>query len=71
MHNQHSGLSQLLATQRSSDHHEQAAQARLVRGARPPRRRRRRAAAARRWWQLAHWPAVASVQPVSHPPTSS
>ena len=40
MQNQHVGLSQLLAAQRSSEHHEQAAQARLVPGARPPRRRR-------------------------------
>jgi hypothetical protein len=40
MHNQHVGLSQRLAAQRSSEHHEQAAQARLVPGARPPRRRR-------------------------------
>jgi hypothetical protein len=69
MHNQHPGLSQLLATQRISEHHEQAAQARLVRGPRPPRGRRRRAAAARRWWQLARRPAA--VQPVSHPQGSS
>jgi hypothetical protein len=41
MHNQHSGLSQLLATQRSSERHAQAAQARLVSGDRPPRRRYR------------------------------
>jgi hypothetical protein len=71
MHNQHSGLSQLLATQHSSEHHEHAAQARLVRGARPPRGRRRRAAAARRWWQLTRWPAVATAQPINRPPTSS
>jgi hypothetical protein len=48
MHNQHAGLSQLLATQRSSEHHGHAAQARLVPGARPPRRRGRRAEMARR-----------------------
>jgi len=63
MHNQHIGLSQLLATQRSSEHHEHAAQARLVRGARP-RSRRRRAEAARRWWQLARWPGTATQPPV-------
>ena len=68
MHNHHLGLSQL-ADQRSSDHHAQAAQVRLVRGARPPRRRRRRAEMARRWWQLARRPAV--VQPVSRPQHSS
>jgi hypothetical protein len=71
MHNQHLGLSQLLAAQRSSDHHEQAAQARLVRGARPPRRRWRRAEMACRWWQLARRPGIAAVQPVSRPQHSS
>jgi hypothetical protein len=71
MHNQHSGLSQLLATQRSIDHQAQAAQARLVRGPRPPRGRRRRAEAARRWWQLARWPQVAADQPGSRTLTSS
>jgi hypothetical protein len=71
MHNQHSGLSQLLATQRSSEHHNHAAQTRLVRGPRPPRGRRRRTAAAHRWWQLARWPGVATVQAGSRPPTSS
>jgi hypothetical protein len=71
MHNQHIGLSQLLATQRSSDHHDQAALVQLVRSARSPRGRRRRAAVARHWWQLARWPAVATAQPISHPPTSS
>jgi hypothetical protein len=71
MHNQHSGLSQLLATQRSIEHHAQAAQARLVRGPRPPRGRRRRTEAARRWWQLARWPGVATVQPGRRTPTVS
>jgi hypothetical protein len=71
MHNQHIGLSQLLAAQRSSEHHEQAAQARLVRGARPPRGRRRRTEGVRRWWQLARRPAVAAVQPVRRPQSSS
>jgi hypothetical protein len=54
MHNQHAGLSQLLAEQRITDRHEQAAQARLAGGARPPRRRSRWAALG--WWQLARWP---------------
>jgi hypothetical protein len=67
MHNQHIGLSQLLATQRSSEHHDHAAQARRAGGARPPRGRRRRAAAARHWWQLARWPAVGTVQPGQPP----
>jgi hypothetical protein len=71
MQNQHIGLSHLLAEQRASEHHEQAAQARLIRGARPPRGRRRRAEGARRWWQLARWPALATVQPGSHPQGSS
>jgi hypothetical protein len=66
MHNQHRGLSQLLATQRISEQHEQTTHAQLVRGARPPRGRRRQAEV-RRWWQLARWPAVAPVQPVRRP----
>jgi hypothetical protein len=68
MHNQHTDLSQTLAEQRISKRHEQAAQARLVGGARPPRRRRRRAWLPRRWWQLARWPGVATDQPVTRPP---
>ena len=68
MHNQHTDLSQTLATQRISERHEQAAQARLVRGARPPRPRRRRARMPRRWWQLARWSGVVTDQPVARPP---
>jgi hypothetical protein len=45
MHNQHAGLSQVLAEQHISQRREQAAQARLIRGA-----RRRRAWAVRGWW---------------------
>ena len=56
MHNQHAQLSQLLAEQRITEHHGQAAHARLVRDARPSRRRRR-AWVARGWWQLARRPA--------------
>jgi hypothetical protein len=66
MHHQHAGLSQTLATQHITERHEQAAHARLLRGARPPRRRRTRWTA-RRWWQLARWPHVANEQPAHHP----
>jgi hypothetical protein len=66
MHNQHAGLSQLLAEQRITQRHEQATHTRLVRGARPPGRRRR-SRAARGWWQLARWPAVATQQPARRP----
>jgi len=69
MTNQHAGLSQALAGQRITERHEQAAQARLVGGARSPRRRRRRAWMPRRWWQLARWPGVVTDQPVTRPPT--
>jgi hypothetical protein len=65
MHNQHAGLSQLLADQRITDRHNQATHARLVRGARSPRRRDRRWAA-RGWWRLARWPH--SGQPAVHHP---
>ena len=51
MHNQHAGLSQVLAEQHITQRREQAAHARLARGAHPPRRRRRWAG--RGWWQLA------------------
>jgi hypothetical protein len=60
MTNQHAGLSQVLAEQRITERHEQAAHARLSRGAHPPRRRKRWAA--RGWWQLARWPEVAPRQ---------
>jgi hypothetical protein len=69
MNNQHAGLSQALASQRITQRHEQAAQARLLRGVRPPRRRARWAA--RRWWELARWPGVATKQPAHRPPTLS
>jgi hypothetical protein len=65
MNNQHAGLSQVLAEQRITERHEQAAHARLSRGAHPARRRKRWAA--RGWWQLARWPAVATKQPAHHP----
>jgi hypothetical protein len=70
MHNQHAGLSQVLAEQRINQRHEQAAHARLARGPRPPGRRRR-SRAARGWWQLARWPAVAAEQLVRHPHRAS
>jgi hypothetical protein len=69
MNNQHAGLSQALAEQRISEHHEQAAQTRLVRAARL--HRRRRAWVVRGWWQLARWPEVAGDQPVSRPQDAS
>jgi hypothetical protein len=65
MHNQHAGLSQVLAEQRMAERCEQAAHARLARSARPSRRRKR--GAARGWWQLARWPAVATKQPARRP----
>jgi hypothetical protein len=69
MHNQHAGLSQVLAEQHITQRREQAAQARLASGARPPRRRRRWAG--RGWWQLTRWPAAATEQPACHPHSAS
>jgi hypothetical protein len=66
MTNQHAGLSQILAEQRITERHEQAAYARLISGARPPRRRRTRWAA-RGWWQLARWPGIRPEQPTYRP----
>jgi hypothetical protein len=66
MHNQHAGLSQVLAEQQMTERRQQAAHVRLGRGPRPPGRRRR-SRAARGWWQLASWPAVATQQPVHRP----
>ena len=65
MNNQHAGLSQALAEQRITERREQAAHARLSRGAHLARRRKRWAA--RGWWQLARWPAVATQQPARRP----
>jgi hypothetical protein len=66
MHNQHAGLSQVLAEQHISQWREQAAHTRLARGA----RRRRRAQVVRGWRQLARWPRVAADQPVGRPQAS-
>jgi hypothetical protein len=55
MHNQHLDLSQALAEQRMTERREQAAHARLGRGA--GRWRRRRQSRASRWWQLVRRPA--------------
>jgi hypothetical protein len=69
MHNQHAGLSQVLAGQHISQRRERAAHARLAHGA----RRRRRSRVIRGWWQPARWPrvAVATDQPGSRPQASS
>ena len=55
MHNQHAGLSQQLATQRITERHEQAAQARLAQSA-GRWRHRRRWRLARGWWRLVRRP---------------
>ena len=70
MHNQHAGLSQVLADQHITQRRQQAAQARLAGGARPPGRRRR-SRSARGWWQLARWPAVATQLPARRPHSAS
>jgi hypothetical protein len=66
MHNQHAGLSQLLAEQRITQRQEQAAQAQLAQSAGRPRRRRRRWLT-RRWWQQARRPGAATPPAVGHP----
>jgi hypothetical protein len=50
MHNQHVGLSGVLAEQRMTERHQQAAHEQHLRSAGLPRRRRQQAT--RRWWQL-------------------
>ena len=50
MHNQHAGLTGVLAEQRMTEHQQQATDERLMCSARSPRRRRQQAT--RRWWQL-------------------
>jgi hypothetical protein len=50
MHNQHAGLTGVLAEQRMTERQRQATHERVVRSARSPRRRRQQAT--RRWWQL-------------------
>jgi hypothetical protein len=68
MSNQHAELSQTLAEQHITKRRAQAAQARLVRGARPPHRRRRSWTVGG-WWQLAraarHRRGAASPSPQS------
>ena len=54
MHNQHAGLTGVLAEARMTERREQAAHGRVVGSARPPRRRRQRAT--RRWWRLVRRP---------------
>lgn len=65
MHNQHAGMSELLAAQRITERYEQAAQARLTQSA--GRSRRRRRWLARRWWQWARWPGGTADQPAGRP----
>jgi hypothetical protein len=50
MHNQHAGLTGVLAEQRMTERHQQATHEQLLRSARLPRRRRQQTT--RRWWQL-------------------
>jgi hypothetical protein len=50
MHNQHAGLTGVLAGQRMTERQQQAIRERVVRSARSPRRRRQQAT--RRWWQF-------------------
>jgi hypothetical protein len=50
MHNQHAGLSGVLAEQRMTERQQDATYERLVASARAPRRRRQQAT--RRWWRL-------------------
>jgi hypothetical protein len=50
MHNQHAGLTGVLAEQRMTERQQQATRERVARSARSPRRRRQQAT--RRWWQL-------------------
>jgi len=66
MHNQHAGMSELLAAQRITERYEQAAQARLAQSAGRPRRRRRRWWLAPRWWLLAHRPGAAQPASTTH-----
>jgi hypothetical protein len=65
MNNQHAELSQTLAEQHITKRLAQAAQARLVRGARPPHRRRSWTVGG--WWQWARWPGGAADQPAGGP----
>ena len=50
MHNQHAGLTGVLAEQRMTERQQQATRERVVRSARSPRRRRQQATG--RWWRL-------------------
>ena len=50
MHNQHAGLTGVLAEQRVTERHQQATHEQLLRSVRSPRRRRQQVT--RRWWQL-------------------
>jgi len=57
MHNQHAGLTGVLAEQRMTERQQQATRERAARIARSPGRRRQQAT--RRWWQLVARPTSA------------
>jgi hypothetical protein len=57
MHNQHAGLTGVLAEQRITEHQQQAAHERAARIAHSPGRRRQQAR--RRWWRLVARPTSA------------
>jgi hypothetical protein len=69
MHNQHLGLSEVLAEQRRIQQREQATHIRLTDGARQPSRRSK-SRPVRRWWQRLGRSKLPTVQP-SRPPTVS
>jgi hypothetical protein len=67
MHNQHAGLSQLLAEQRITQRHEQATHTRLAHDARRPRHRW----LTRGWSRLARRPGATTQPAVRYPPSVS
>ena len=69
MHNQHLGLSEVLAEERRTQRQEQATHARLTEGARQPSRRNE-SRPVRHWWQRLGRSKAPAVQP-SRPPTVS
>ena len=69
MHNQHLGLSEVLAEQRMTQHQEQATHARVTDGARQPSRLNR-SRPVHHWWQRLGRSKLPTAQP-SRPPTVS